>query len=289
MQIVKTINEMQSIRLQLRNKTIGFVPTMGFLHEGHLSLARKAKAENEIVVMSIFVNPLQFGPNEDFAEYPRDEARDISLAKTAGVDYLFIPTKEEIYPKCLSLSIEMIERANVLCGASRPGHFDGVVLVVTKLFHIVQPATAYFGLKDAQQVAVIDALITDLNIPIQLRALSTIREEDGLALSSRNKYLSAEERGQAIHIRKSLQLAITHYKEGKHDNEAIKKQIEEYLQNHCQAAIDYVQLWEYPTLQPVTRNSNQIVVAAAVKFAKARLIDNIIIDQHGHLLDEVEF
>src|SRR5690625_201396 len=194
MEIIRSIQIMQKISRKHRYQNIGFVPTMGYLHEGHLSLVRQAKEENDILIMSIFVNPLQFGPNEDFDRYPRDEVRDIELAKKVGVDYLFLPDVDEMYPNELAIEMKIKDRVDVLCGASRPGHFDGVITVLTKLFHIVQPTHAYFGLKDAQQIAVVDTLINDLNFPITLIGVKTKREKDGLALSSRNVYLSDMER-----------------------------------------------------------------------------------------------
>lgn len=289
MKIIYTVNEMQTIAKQLQGKQIGFVPTMGFLHEGHLSLARKAREENDIVVMSIFVNPLQFGPNEDFDQYPRNEKRDIELAELVGVDYLFYPTEGQMYPRKLSLQMEMTDRVHVLCGASRPGHFDGVITVVTKLFHIVQPTAAYFGLKDAQQVAVIQALISDLNFPIKLKAIATIREEDGLAMSSRNKYLSDKERTNAVELIKSLRMAQQQILSGKKNVDEIQSDIIDYLQKHCHGKIDYVQLWEYPSLQPATITTEQLVIAVAVKYEQARLIDNIILDWQGNVIEDVQF
>lgn len=197
--VVTTIKEMQQKMIEYRKqgKTIGFVPTMGYLHEGHVTLLKEARKENDIVVLSVFVNPLQFGPNEDFDRYPRDIVRDEQIAKDAGVDVLFYPAVAEMYPRPLSVQVVVKERVDVLCGKSRPGHFDGVATVLTKLFHIVMPTRAYFGMKDAQQVAVVDGLIRDFHFPIELVAVPTVREADGLAKSSRNVYLSEEERKEA--------------------------------------------------------------------------------------------
>src|SRR5690625_2644043 len=204
MKIIRTINEMKTQLNKVKDKSVGFVPTMGYLHEGHLSLVKEAREENDIVVMSIFVNPLQFGPNEDFERYPRDEERDARVAEEAGVDLLFIPDVEEMYPETMGIKMTIDKGTNVLCGRSRPGHFDGVITVLTKLFHLVQPTNAYFGLKDAQQFAVVNTLINELNFPITLVGLPTVREANGLAKSSRNVYLSSKEREEATSLYKSL-------------------------------------------------------------------------------------
>jgi len=190
---------------QSEGKSVGFVPTMGFLHEGHLTLADKARQENDAVVMSIFVNPAQFGPNEDFEAYPRNIERDAALAENAGVDILFTPDAHDMYPGEKNVTIHVERRTDVLCGRSREGHFDGVAIVLTKLFNLVQPTRAYFGLKDAQQVAVVDGLISDFFMNIELVAVDTVREEDGLAKSSRNVYLTAEERKEAPKLYQALQ------------------------------------------------------------------------------------
>jgi pantoate--beta-alanine ligase len=206
MEIIREVNEMRNIIKLLKQgkKKIGFVPTMGFFHDGHLQLMKKAKEENDTVVSSVFVNPLQFGPNEDFDRYPRNEEEDIRKAEYVGVDFLFIPPLDEMYPQKMQITMTINDRIDVLCGKARPGHFDGVITVVTKLFHITQPDQVYFGMKDAQQVAVIDALIQNLNFPISLIGLPTVREEDGLAKSSRNVNLSKRERAQANWLYKAL-------------------------------------------------------------------------------------
>jgi len=209
MKVVTAFKDMRAEILKQKGlgKTIGFVPTMGFLHEGHLTLISQARQENDIVVLSIFVNPLQFGPNEDFSTYPRDFNRDCSLAEAEKVDYIFYPSVEEMYPHVPSVKVVVQERTDVLCGKSRPGHFDGVATVLTKLFTIIMPTRAYFGKKDAQQVAVVDGLISDFNFPIELIAVDIIREADGLAKSSRNVNLLPEERQQATVLYRSLQTA----------------------------------------------------------------------------------
>lgn len=205
MKIITNITEMQALVKELKNtNSIGFVPTMGYLHEGHLQLIRKAREVNDITIVSIFVNPLQFGPNEDFASYPRDFERDVSVCREEGVDIIFNPSVAEMYPNPLSVKVLVQARTDVLCGDSRPGHFDGVATVLTKLFHLILPDRVYLGMKDAQQVAVVEGLIADLNFPIELIPIPTVREEDGLAKSSRNVNLNSEERQQAPEIYRAL-------------------------------------------------------------------------------------
>lgn len=261
-------------------QTIGFVPTMGFLHEGHMTLVKHAKAENDLVIMSIFVNPAQFGPNEDFDRYPRDIKRDSRLAKEAGVDVLFYPQVDEIYPQDGGITIQAGQQSNVLCGASRPGHFDGVLKIVTKLFHIVQPTRAYFGQKDAQQLAIIETLVNDYNFPLEIRRVETVREEDGLAKSSRNVFLSIREREEASVLQKAIKLGIEHYSNKRNANQAIaitKKLIEE----KTSGKIDYVELLGYPSLTKPSTAEEDVILAVAVFFEKARLIDNIILTNKG--------
>ncbi|KEZ53015.1 pantoate--beta-alanine ligase [Metabacillus indicus] len=276
MKTVTTIKELKQIikNHKKENRTIGFVPTMGYLHEGHLSLMKKAREENDLLVVSIFVNPLQFGENEDFDSYPRNLERDAILTKEEGADYLFAPSADEMYPHEPSISMKAVKRTNVLCGKSRPGHFDGVAAVLTKLFHLVQPDRAYFGMKDAQQVAVISGLIEDFHFPVELVPVETVREPDGLAKSSRNVYLLKEEREQAPELYKALNegaglLASGHSPE--HAADFVKKRIED----RTTGEIDYVEVYSYPDLQPLQEAKGTIILAAAVKFSKARLIDNI--------------
>ncbi|MCL6588307.1 MAG: pantoate--beta-alanine ligase, partial [Anoxybacillus sp.] len=228
MKMITTIAEMQQTMqtYRMQGKTIGFVPTMGYLHEGHVALMEAARKENDIVVLSIFVNPLQFGPNEDFDRYPRDIARDEKIAKEAGVDVLFYPSVAEMYPHPLRVKVVVTERVDVLCGKSRPGHFDGVATVLTKLFHIVMPTRAYFGMKDAQQVAVVDGLIRDFHFPIELVPVPTVREADGLAKSSRNVYLSEKERKEAPALSAALQKAKAAIENGLRDPQAVRALIE---------------------------------------------------------------
>lgn len=279
MKIIRTIKEMQQVSLQHKKngKSIGFVPTMGYLHEGHLTLLQQARETNDIVVLSIFVNPLQFGPNEDFDAYPRDIERDEKLAIQTGADYLFYPSVEEMYPTEQTTGLTVLDRIDVLCGKSRPGHFDGVVTVVLKLFNIVMPDYAYFGLKDAQQVAVIQGLVDDYNVPVQLIPVQTVREEDGLAKSSRNVYLSQIERQEAVALSQALQLAKKEINNGEQSVAKLKEFIHNYITDHTSGKIDYIEIYSYPQLKAVEKVQNGMIIALAVKFSKARLIDNIII------------
>lgn len=279
---MKQINTVSELRQQLnthRTEKIGFVPTMGYLHEGHLSLVHKAKEQCDVVVMSIFVNPLQFGPNEDFDRYPQDIEKDRNLAAESGVDFLFTPSVEEMYPTDTKTTVQVTGVTERLCGASRPGHFDGVTTVVSKLFHMVQPDFAYFGLKDAQQVAVIETMVQDLNMPVTIVPCPIVREADGLAMSSRNVYLSPEERKQALVLRRSLLQAQEKAKNGEHEAFKIRQFMIQIIEEQPLADIDYVEILSYPDLQPVEDVRQQRVIAAlAVRFGKTRLIDNMIFE-----------
>ncbi len=277
MKIITTIAQLrQAIREEKHiGKSIGYVPTMGYLHEGHESLMNRARQENDIIVLSIFVNPLQFGPNEDYDTYPRDIERDEKIANNAGVDYIFYPSVEEMYPSTPSIMARVESRTDCLCGKKRPGHFDGVATVLTKLFNIIQPNKAYFGMKDAQQVAVVDGLIKDFNFPVELVPVEIVREEDGLAKSSRNVFLSENERQEAKELYQSLLKAKEAILAGERNPNAIVKLVSDYINTHTNSVIDYVEVYQYPELQPLDTLSGQIILAIAVKFAKARLIDNI--------------
>jgi pantoate--beta-alanine ligase len=258
--------------------TVGLVPSMGYLHEGHLSLIRAAKEQCDIVVMSIFVNPLQFGPNEDFEKYPRNLERDAELAKSAGLDALFAPSVEEMYPRGKSLTTVSVEEVTTgLCGASRPGHFAGVATVVSKLLHIVQPDKAFFGLKDAQQVVVLQTMVDDLNMPVEIVPCPILRESDGLALSSRNVFLSAEERNQALVLNRSLRAAEELVAEGERDVARIEKVIREMIEAQPLAKIDYVEIVSMRTLAPLPTLEETALLALAVRFGKTRLIDNSVL------------
>ncbi|MEH7482010.1 pantoate--beta-alanine ligase [Neobacillus drentensis] len=278
MKVITTIMEMQSIinKHKLQEKSIGFVPTMGFLHEGHLTLLNKARQDNDIVVLSIFVNPLQFGPKEDYAEYPRDFDRDRALAESEMVDFLFHPSVEEMYPNEPSVKVNVRDRTDVLCGKSRPGHFDGVATVITKLFNIIMPTRAYFGKKDAQQVAVLEGLVSDFNIPVELIAVDIVRENDGLAKSSRNANLLPKERQEAPVLYHSLQAAVAAINEGERSPAKLISMISEMITNESTGTIDYVQIYSYPQLKQLEKLEGTIIIALAVKFTKVRLIDNYI-------------
>jgi pantoate--beta-alanine ligase len=277
MRTVVSIQELRALLKDMRPKTVGFVPTMGYLHEGHLSLVDKAKEMADIVVMSIFVNPLQFGPNEDLDSYPRDIERDSRLAESRGVDILFFPPVEEMYPPGSKTIVSVKDITDALCGASRPGHFDGVATVVTKLFNIVQPDYAFFGMKDAQQVAVITQMVRDLNMPVEVVPCPIIREADGLAMSSRNVYLSDEERKQALVLSRSLKKAQEMVERGARDVTALREAITAIIQESPLAEIDYIEIRSYPELAPLTELRGSCLIALAVRFGRTRLIDNIML------------
>ncbi|MBH9967735.1 pantoate--beta-alanine ligase [Bacillus sp. V3] len=279
---MKIITSMNILRQEIQKHkdsvgSIGFVPTMGFLHEGHLTLADEARKQNEVVVMSIFVNPLQFGPDEDFDRYPRDIDRDRELAENAGVDILFIPDAKEMYPDELSVTMTVHKRIDVLCGKKREGHFDGVVTILAKLFHLVQPSRAYFGLKDAQQIAVVEGMVEDYFFPVEIVRVPTVREEDGLAKSSRNVYLSESERKEAPVLYKSLKEAAQMIESGKMSVDAVVLKVRDILQNETSGKVEYVEAYSFPQLSPVDDLTGEVIIAVAVQFEKARLIDNIII------------
>lgn len=284
MRVVRTVAQLREALDYMRqggHTPVGFVPTMGYLHEGHASLLRKAGEKSNTVVMSIFVNPLQFGPNEDYASYPRDEARDLELAEREGADIVFIPSVEEMYPQPTLTKISVSSLTTRLCGASRPGHFDGVTTVVNKLFNMVQPDYAFFGLKDAQQVAVLRRMVSDLNMNVEIIACPIVRENDGLALSSRNVYLSAEERSQALVLSRSLKAVRQAMDEGavRTADEARTLLVSE-ISSAPLAVIDYVEILTFPDLEALepgsqlTGSGSEIIIALAVKFGRTRLIDN---------------
>jgi pantoate--beta-alanine ligase len=283
MKVIRTVAELRQTLHQERTSghSIGFVPTMGFLHDGHKSLMHRAKAENDVVVLSIFVNPLQFGPNEDFDRYPRDEDHDLHVAASAHVDIVFMPSVAEMYPRKMQTTVVVGEIANRLCGHSRPGHFDGVATVVLKLLQMVQPDHAYFGLKDAQQVAVIENLVHDFNLPIVIVPCPIVREPDGLAMSSRNVYLSDEERHQALGIHEALTIAKRRLDEKLVGLAEIKAEIVMNIMEHSLAKLDYVEIVSYPGLEPVTERSGKLLVAVAIKYGRTRLIDNFLWDGNG--------
>lgn len=259
-------------------RKIAFVPTMGYLHRGHLSLIKQAKQKNVFVVVSIFVNPLQFGPNEDLSRYPRDLERDARLVEEAGVDALFHPTVEEMYPRPMVTFVEVGELDKVLCGANRPGHFRGVATVVSKLFHIVQPDIAFFGQKDYQQYLIIDRMVKDLNLPIEICPVPIVRENDGLALSSRNIFLTPEQRQEALILSKSLNEAEKGILSGQRSAREIERQVREKITHESQGVIDYVEVRDALDLSEVTDIKRSVLLALAVKFGTTRLIDNKVVE-----------
>ncbi len=277
MQIITTISEMQSLAESQRRqgKTIGLVPTMGFLHEGHLSLMRRARQECDTVVASIFVNPTQFGPQEDFDRYPRDDEGDRAKCGSAGVDILFMPKASEMYPEKPSVFVDVEGISDILEGAARPGHFRGVATVVSKLFHIVKPHTAYFGQKDYQQCAVIRRMAKCLNMDVKIAVLPTVREQDGLAMSSRNSYLSTEERRAAAAIYRALSSAGQLVKAGVKEPEKLKNKMQAVLQEERGISIDYIEIADCESLAPLAVVQENMVVLVAVRLGRTRLIDNL--------------
>ena len=278
--VVKTIKEVRAFvkAAKREGKTVGFVPTMGYLHEGHKSLITRAVGENDVVVVSDFVNPTQFGPNEDFESYPRDIKKDAALCEDAGADLIFNPEPDEMYNNILtSVSVAGITKG--LCGASRPTHFDGVCQVVSKLFNIVTPDRAYFGEKDAQQLLVIKKMVQDLNFDIEIVGCPIIRESDGLAKSSRNTYLNADERKAALCLSRALKKGKELIKNGEKDAKKVTDVIREEIGKEHLAKIDYVELVSLDTLEPAKTTEGSILTAIAVYIGKTRLIDNFIIDK----------
>ena len=279
MRIVHTIAETRDIigKAHADGKTVGLVPTMGYFHEGHLALMREACKQNGFVVVSLFVNPTQFGPNEDFKSYPRDLDRDASMAGSVGVDLIFNPPVEEMYPEGYATSVEVEGITEQLCGASRPHHFKGVTTVVAKLFNIVGPDRAYFGMKDYQQLKVIERMVADLNMAIEIVEVPTVREPDGLAMSSRNTYLSPEEREAALVLRKSLDRARDLVLGGLRDGHELRAKTREFIEREPRASIDYVEVVDSETLRSVERIEGRVLVALAVRIGRTRLIDNEVI------------
>jgi len=280
MVVVERIQEMKDIvkRLKKEGKSIGFVPTMGYLHEGHLSLVRLSKQQNDITIMSIFVNPIQFGPNEDYERYPRDFERDKTLAEKEGVDYIFYPSVEEMYPEDFKTVVSVKKITEMMCGKSRPGHFDGVATVVLKLFNIVNPDRAYFGQKDAQQLAVIKQMVKDLNLDVEIVPCPIVREQDGLAMSSRNVYLSEEERKSATVLYRALNLAKEMIEKGEKEVSVIKKAMEEMILREKYTKIDYIEFVNSDTFEVISKVEGKVLIALAVFVGKARLIDNIVVE-----------
>ena len=280
MKIVNKVRQMQvlSDKFKKEGKKIAFVPTMGYFHKGHLSLMERGRKLADILVISIFVNPIQFGPGEDFMEYPRDLERDLSLAEGVGVDVVFIPEAEEMYPPDYQTYLEVTGLTQHLCGLFRPGHFRGVTTVVAKLFNIVKPDIALFGLKDYQQYIVIKRMVRDLNYDIEVVGCPIIREEDGLAMSSRNKYLTPEQRKSALCLYQGIKLAERLVREGQRDAKIIVKEVIDYIESKPYTQIDYVKICHPETLDDLEYLNDKALLALAVRVGKARLIDNTILE-----------
>jgi pantoate--beta-alanine ligase len=282
MEIINRKQRMASIARKLRreNKTVGFVPTMGALHAGHIALVKEARQMSDIVIVSIFVNPTQFGENEDFDRYPRDLTTDTAMLAEYGVDYVFAPEKNEIYPDGFSTYVYVEGVSEGLEGASRPGHFRGVATVVTILFNAVRPDLAFFGQKDAQQVAVIKRLTTDLGFETEIVVVPTVREESGLALSSRNAYLSADERARAAVTFRGLKDAKLAFKNGERNAANLAEIVEKTIATEELAKIDYISVVDRNTLEPVEKiEDNETLICAAIRFGKVRLIDNLVLNR----------
>ena len=277
MMIVSTLDELHSARLLL-DGTLGLVPTMGYLHEGHLSLVSRAKAECTYVAVSIFVNPTQFGPNEDLSKYPRDLERDLHLLEDAGVDLVWTPAPEDMYPTGFQTWVEVGQMTLPLEGAQRPGHFRGVTTVVSKLFNAVGPAKAYFGQKDAQQAAIIRQMTRDLNFPVEIVVCPIVREPDGLALSSRNVYLSPEERKAATGLYRALSSAKAAYDRGERNAGKLRQVMQDILASEPLASTQYVSCADYDTLQELDEVTGKTLLSMAVFMGKTRLIDNLVLE-----------
>lgn len=275
MLVAKTIAEIRTWRQNVFD-TVGFIPTMGYLHDGHLSLIQKAKRENDRVVVSIFVNPKQFGPKENFTSYPRDTDRDLQFLKDAKADVVFLPELEEMYPAGFDSKVSVMGLSKKLEGKRRPGHFDGVATVVSKLFNIVQPQKAYFGQKDAQQVVIMKKMVSDLQFPLSIIVGETIREKDGLALSSRNVFLSEAESKQAAVLFQSLRLAQKLFSQGEHSALKIKNAMQKLI-NTTDGKIDYISIADPESLTEVSYLKKGTIVSLAVYYGKTRLIDNCIV------------
>ena len=279
--VIESIKEMQSHSesLRLSGKRISFVPTMGYFHEGHLSLMKEARKTADCVVVSIYVNPTQFGPKEDFSKYPRDFERDAQMAQSVGVDVIFFPSNQEMYPSAYQTYVDVEKVTQNLCGMSRPGHFRGVTTVCCKLFNIVKPHSAIFGKKDFQQLATIKRMVADLNLDLEIIGLPTFREQDGLAMSSRNVYLSKEERLSALTLIGALKLTQKLYAEGERNAVKIIKQAQKLIKSAEFTDIDYIKICDTATLEDVNEIKGEVVMALAVKVGKTRLIDNSVLGE----------
>lgn len=277
MKIVETIAEMKSIRHSLTG-SVGFVPTMGYLHEGHLTLVRLSRKANDFTIASIFVNPTQFGPNEDFDRYPRDYPRDFGLLEKENCDFVFLPAPKEMYPEGYNTWVEVNKVTDRLEGAIRPGHFKGVATVVAKLFNLVEPTSAYFGQKDAQQCVVVKKMVVDLNMNLEMIIVPTVRDPDGLAMSSRNVYLSSEERRQAPVLYKALSTAKLKWTYGERDANILRTTMIDLIKQSPLGKIEYISIADALTLSELEKAAPPAVISLAVKFGKTRLIDNILLE-----------
>lgn len=273
MKVISSIEEMKEARKKI-TRAVGLVPTMGFLHEGHLSLVRRAKKENDIVIVSIFVNPAQFGPGEDFKQYPHDTRKDLALLEKDGADIVFMPIRDQMYPDGFNTWVETFGITERLEGKKRPGHFRGVTTIVNKLFNIVLPDKAYFGQKDAQQLRVIKKMVADLNMHVEIVPVPTVREKDGLAMSSRNTYLNERERMAAIVLYKALNIAEELYMRGEHDAGRIRVRMTGLIKKEPLAKIDYISIANSDTLKELIYIDRPALVSMAIKVGKTRLIDN---------------
>ena len=280
MEVVKTVAEMRILRKSMQG-TVGLVPTMGYLHEGHLELVRRSRVADDNTIVSIFVNPIQFGPAEDYGKYPRDPEVDLALLKKEGTDAVFMPSATVMYPPEFSTYVQVRKVTDRLEGASRPGHFDGVATVVAKLFNIVQATRSYFGQKDAQQVVVVKRMVEDLNFDTEIVVVPTVREPDGLAMSSRNVYLNTEERQAALVLYQSLLLAQQKWLQGVQDTEVICREMRRLIESEPRAKIDYISIAAPDTLEELKEAHPGAVVSLAVRIGRTRLIDNIILDVAG--------
>jgi pantoate--beta-alanine ligase len=276
MKVVETIADMKKARRGLKG-SVGFVPTMGYLHEGHLELARRSRDENRFTIVSLFVNPTQFGPKEDYAKYPRDTERDLAMLKKEKVNIVFMPSAGEMYPPRYSTWVDVEKVTERLEGAARPGHFRGVATVVAKLFNIVEPTRAYFGQKDAQQLVVVKKMVTDLNMNVEVIAVPTVREPDGLAMSSRNVYLNPEERKAAPILYKALTLAQKLWNKGERNADIIRREMTSLIKTEPLGTIDYVSVADAETLEELDKIDQPAVISLAVRIGKTRLIDNILL------------
>ncbi len=277
MKVTEDINQIRQIRWTDPMASWGFVPTMGYLHEGHLSLVRRAKAENERTAVSIYVNPTQFAPHEDLSSYPRDLARDLALLEVEGVNLVFTPSDAVMYPPGFQTMVTVAELSRPLEGSSRPTHFQGVATIVAKLFHIIQPTRAYFGQKDAQQAVVLRQMVRDLNFNVEMVICPIVREADGLALSSRNKYLTPEQRQAATVLSRALNRAKNAYANGERDGRILRRIMRETITAEPLARLDYVSAADPATLQELKEVKEGVLLSTAVFFGKTRLIDNILI------------